>query len=258
MVAGGGMSINRREFIAGSVAVVAASASTFSASGGKDGMYGLIGRMRAKPGQRDALIGVLIDGVSGMPGCLSYIVAGDSADADAIWITEAWDSKESHDASLLLPRVKETIARGRPLIAGMDSVTVTTPIGGHGLSATVSQTPGRSEMADPIGFFEVAGPNTAALAHFYEQVFGWKPTPGPFPNYISMAADAGAGLAGGFRQEEKPERVLYIRVADLDASLAKVVAAGGKVLIPPTNVPGVVHFALFEDPQGNRTGIVKS
>ena len=115
-----------------------------------------------------------------------------------------------------------------------------------------------NEVANPIGYFEFSGPNPGALAHFYEEVFGWKPAPGPFPNYISIAGDAGAGLAGGFRQEDKPERVLYIRVADLDAALAKVVAAGGRVLIPPTNVPGVVHFALFEDPQGNRTGLIKS
>ena len=119
-------------------------------------------------------------------------------------------------------------------------------------------TPWRIEMADPIGYFEFAGPNASALARFYETVFGWKTAPGPFPNYVSVSADAGAGLAGGFRQEEKPERVIYIRVADLDAAVAKVVAAGGKVLIPPTHVPGVVHFALFEDPQGNRTGLITS
>jgi len=115
-----------------------------------------------------------------------------------------------------------------------------------------------AQLGDPIGYFEFAGPNAAALARFYEQVFGWKSAAGPFPNYVSVAADGGAGLAGGFRQEDKPERVLYIRVADLEAAVAKVVAAGGKVLIPPTNVPGVIHFALFEDPQGNRTGIIKS
>jgi hypothetical protein len=111
--------------------------------------------------------------------------------------------------------------------------------------------------ADPISYFELAGPDAAGLARFYEQAFGWKATPGPFPNYLSLTAEAGAGIAGGFRQEEKPERVFYIKVADLDAAVAKVVAAGGRVLIPPTNVPGVVHFALFEDPQGNRTGLVK-
>jgi predicted enzyme related to lactoylglutathione lyase len=112
-------------------------------------------------------------------------------------------------------------------------------------------------MADQISYFEFSAPDAAALARFYEVVFGWKTAPGPFPNYISVGADGGAGLSGGFRQEDKPERVLYVKVPDLDAAIAKVVAAGGRVLIPPTNVPGVVHFALFEDPQGNRTGLVK-
>ena len=107
--------------------------ATAYASEGSDGMFGLIGRMKAKPGQRDAFIAVLIAGVSSMPGCLSYIVAEDPADADAIWITEAWDSKESHDASLSLPAVKDAIAKGRPLIAGMDPATFTRPIGGYGL-----------------------------------------------------------------------------------------------------------------------------
>ncbi len=51
-------------------------------------MYGLIGKMKARPGQRDALIAILLDGIAAMPGCLSYIVASDPADADAIWITE--------------------------------------------------------------------------------------------------------------------------------------------------------------------------
>jgi quinol monooxygenase YgiN len=47
-------------------------------------MYGLIGKMKAFPGQRDALIAILLDGVSGMPGCRSYVIATDPADADAI------------------------------------------------------------------------------------------------------------------------------------------------------------------------------
>jgi len=108
-----------------------------------------------------------------------------------------------------------------------------------------------------IAYFEIAGQNAVRLADFYRTVFGWDVTPGPFPNYFSLAKDAGAALAGGFRQEDAPERVLYVKVEDLNATLAAVVQAGGRVLIPPTNVPGVVHFALFEDPSGNRTGIMQ-
>ena len=98
-------------------------------------MYGLIGRMKSVTGQRDALISILLNGVSGMPGCLSYVVAEDPADADAIWITEVWDSEESHKASLGLPSVKDAISRGRPLIAAFDQHIETTPVGGHGMRA---------------------------------------------------------------------------------------------------------------------------
>lgn len=99
-------------------------------------MYGLIGKMKTVPGQRDALIAILIAGVAGMPGCLSYVVAQDPSDADAIWITEVWDSKESHKASLALPSVQQAIASGRPMIAGFGERFETNPIGGQGLRLT--------------------------------------------------------------------------------------------------------------------------
>jgi quinol monooxygenase YgiN len=97
-------------------------------------MYGLIGKMSSVPGQRDALIAILLEGVAGMPGCLSYIVAKDPADANTIWITEVWDSPASHEASLALPAVREAIARGKPLIASFGESVTTEPVGGHGLA----------------------------------------------------------------------------------------------------------------------------
>jgi quinol monooxygenase YgiN len=96
-------------------------------------MYGLIGKMTATPGQRDALAAILLEGVESMPGCLSYVVATDPADPDAVWITEVWDSAESHRASLTLPSVQAAIAKGRPLIAGIGDHVETAPLGGHGL-----------------------------------------------------------------------------------------------------------------------------
>ena len=96
-------------------------------------MYGLIGKMNATPGNRDALVAVLLDASADMPGCLSYIVAADQSDPNAIWITEAWDSAESHAASLKLPAVQQAIGRARPLIAGFGERVITTPVGGYGL-----------------------------------------------------------------------------------------------------------------------------
>jgi quinol monooxygenase YgiN len=96
-------------------------------------MYGLIGRIRAVPGQRAALAAILLEGTIAMPGCLSYVIAEDPADDDALWVTEVWDSASSHQGSLALPAVKDAIARGRPLIAGFDSRAETRPLGGYGL-----------------------------------------------------------------------------------------------------------------------------
>lgn len=98
-------------------------------------MYGLIGKMTVVPGQRDALIAILLEGISGMPGCLSYIVAQDPTDPDAIWVTEVWEDQESHQASLSLPSVQQAITRAKPLITGFGKRFETTPVGGQGLGA---------------------------------------------------------------------------------------------------------------------------
>ena len=96
-------------------------------------MYGMIGRIKAQPGKRAALAAILLDCTGAMPGCLSYIVADDMADPDTLIVTEAWDSKQSHDDSLKMPSVQATIAKGRPLIAGFEKIAETVPLGGVGL-----------------------------------------------------------------------------------------------------------------------------
>jgi ketosteroid isomerase-like protein len=70
---------------------------------------------------------------------LSYVIAKDPADKNAIWITEVWDSQASHKASLSLPSVKQAVARGRPLIAGFGERIVTEPVGGYGLGSIKRQ-----------------------------------------------------------------------------------------------------------------------
>lgn len=131
------MTTTRRDFIAVAAAAsvtspLSVAATPAAAAGGA--MYGLVGQMKAVPGQRDALIAILLEGVNGMPGCLSYIVAHDPGNPDALWITEAWDSKASHKASLGLPSVRQAITRGKPLIAGFGERFETTPVGGPGLA----------------------------------------------------------------------------------------------------------------------------
>jgi quinol monooxygenase YgiN len=127
--------MRRRDFLAMcaiSVTAIGAGSRAFAQPGGD--MFGLIVKMTAVSGKRDELIAILLEGVATMPGCLSYIVAKDTSDADAVWMTEVWNSKASHDASLSLPSVREAISKGRPLIAAFGDGVVTTPVGGHGLA----------------------------------------------------------------------------------------------------------------------------
>ena len=101
-------------------------------------MYGLISKINTVPGHRDALVAILLEGTQAMPGCISYVIASDPADDNAVWITEVWDSQASHHASLSLPAVQAAIAKGRAVIAGFDSRVETIPIGGHGVGRDAS------------------------------------------------------------------------------------------------------------------------
>jgi quinol monooxygenase YgiN len=98
-------------------------------------MYGLQGKIVAKPGQRDALVALLLEPSTGepMPGCRLYMVSEVPNEADAVAIIEVWDDKAAHDASLQLERVRAVIGRARPLIAAMGESLELRPVGVQGL-----------------------------------------------------------------------------------------------------------------------------
>ena|SRR5438094_528781 len=95
-------------------------------------MYGLIAKLTVVPGRREEMVGILKQSAADMPGCFSYVVAKDSADENAIWVTEVWDSIVSHDASLSLPSVKNAIPRAKAIVSSFEKITVTNPVWGVG------------------------------------------------------------------------------------------------------------------------------
>jgi len=122
------MEIGRREFSKFLAAAPLIVTSALASPEGANNMYGLIVKLSSVAGKRDELIGALKEAAVDMPGCFSYVVAKDSADENVVWITEVWDSQASHDASLLLPSVKNAMPRAKPLISAFDRVAVTTPV----------------------------------------------------------------------------------------------------------------------------------
>jgi quinol monooxygenase YgiN len=101
--------------------------------------YLLHGKLTAKNGHADELTDILVQAskvVSTAKGCKLYVVSRDSNDVNAIWVTEIWDSKADHDASLTASGVKELIMKAMPIIdreAPKDKGQELELIGGVGL-----------------------------------------------------------------------------------------------------------------------------
>jgi len=83
--------------------------------------YLLQGKLTAKEGQRQALAEILIKASQLMTtakGCRLYAVALDEKDANSVYITEIWDSRDDHDNSLKVEGVRELIMTAMPILDG--------------------------------------------------------------------------------------------------------------------------------------------
>jgi hypothetical protein len=106
-------------------------------------------------------------------------------------------------------------------------------------------------MPAPIVFFDIAGPDMARQAAFYRTVFDWDvDASGGF------TAPAITPLPGTLRADPAGH-MIYVGVDDVAATLAKIVANGGKIVTPRFEVKGVVVLGLFTDPAGNPMGLVE-
>lgn len=91
-------------------------------------MFGLIWKLKAHPGQRDALAHVLLLASRDLPGCLHYSVAKDIHDHNVLWVVETWESSHAHQEALALPQVVEGTAEAKPLTAAIERRMETVPV----------------------------------------------------------------------------------------------------------------------------------
>ena len=98
-------------------------------------LYGYLGSMKTKPGHRDEVAQILTGGADGLraAGCQLYVVGLAADDDVTIWVSEVWDSKEAHDASLQLPETRAAIGRAMPMLAGEFTSQETVIAGGLGV-----------------------------------------------------------------------------------------------------------------------------
>jgi predicted enzyme related to lactoylglutathione lyase len=124
---------------------------------------------------------------------------------------------------------------------------------------------------DPVVHFEMPYTDAHRMATFYTSAFGWQtqmlgekmgdyvlatttPTDGHRPK-------SPGAINGGFfpKKPDWPAQhpSVVIAVQDIQASMLKVVAAGGRVLGEPMEIPGVGRYVSFTDTEGNRVSLLQ-
>jgi hypothetical protein len=102
-----------------------------------------------------------------------------------------------------------------------------------------------------------------AAAKFYAQLLGWQTRDVPMgpgePYTLCLLGDNDfAGITKSMAPANVPPHWLpYIGVEDVDAAAAKIQGLGGKLLMPPMDIPNTGRFAAVADPQGAAFAIYK-
>lgn len=115
-------------------------------------------------------------------------------------------------------------------------------------------------MPNPVVHFEITGSDGAALQGFYRDLFGWKVDVDNEWQYGMVETGGEGGINGGIagtRNGDANRVTIYASVDDPQAYLDKAEGLGATTLMPVTDMGDVV-IAMFRDPAGNVTGLVKN
>lgn len=123
--------------------------------------------------------------------------------------------------------------------------------------------------ADKVSWFEMPADDIQRVSEFYSKVFGWNTPPmGEDATFaLTVKADENGnptevgGINGGFHKRQGASDagpVVNIYVDDIDAKLAAVEKAGGRIIQPRTEVGEYgLSMGLFSDTEGNVMGVYK-
>jgi uncharacterized protein len=113
-------------------------------------------------------------------------------------------------------------------------------------------------MAAPVTHFEVMAKDGKRSQEFYGNLFGWKFNTveggyGMIDTGVKMGINGGIGQV---TENAAPHTVFYVQVEDVQSHLDKVVSMGGRVVMPLLEIPNMVTYAQFADPDGNVIGLI--
>ncbi len=102
-------------------------------------------------------------------------------------------------------------------------------------------------------WIDIGSPNPQGAADFYGALFGWEAPEGPpeTEGYrVAMIGNRSVAGIGVQAHPGPPVWATYIAVESTDETVAKVLAAGGQVIVPAMDVLDVGRMAIFADPVG--------
>jgi uncharacterized protein len=138
---------------------------------------------------------------------------------------------------------------------------VQAPQGAHLAIFKGTEHQGAARLTPKPGSFswtELMTTDDEAARQFYCSLCGWTFSempmgPGMTYTVFQMAGKPAAGMmkmAGPQFQGVPPHWSAYLSVPDCDAAVARATSLGGKVLVPPQDVPNTGRFSVLQDPTG--------
>lgn len=108
-----------------------------------------------------------------------------------------------------------------------------------------------------VNYVEFTSGDPEVATDFYRGVFGWDPQPWGAEDYFLATHGDEPGIDAGFTssQDGQPLTVATITVDDLAGYMAKVIVAGGDIVVPRFTIPGVGSACYFTDPTGMIVGL---
>jgi predicted enzyme related to lactoylglutathione lyase len=106
-----------------------------------------------------------------------------------------------------------------------------------------------------FGWVELVTADVDKALNYYTQVLGWTAKPMNIGDMKYTVINASGRDVGGIRKPSPDEPPgtrwdVYITVKDIAATARKAEQAGGRIIMPPTAVPGVGKMMVFSDPIG--------
>lgn len=114
-------------------------------------------------------------------------------------------------------------------------------------------------MGRPVVHWEIGAKDSEKMREFYAKLFDWK-IESAAGDYGMVDTQSETGIGGGIFPLEKnvpPYVTFYVEVDDLQEYLNKAAHLGGQAIVPPTPLPEIGSFAMFQDPEGHSIGLFK-